>query len=865
LITLLSTCVRAQTDLTLNQFITLNYSGTYEEFTIPLEADGNVLEFYLRGSDGGTATASSCKEPGGEGAEVEGLLSIGNNNVNQLKPGATVRFIVASGGVEVDSSPGAAGGGGSGTALLYTEGDPSAISATALSENLAEAANHWIILGVAGGGGGGHQGYFIGCIDNNRGDNANSDPGGTNGNGPDGGNGGNAGNGGGQANGGDAGGGGAYFDGRGDDGFVGKRGRATGNRTYRNGNSNSSHFTYGFGSGASGFEGGGGGGGYSGGGGGARSWGGGGGGSFLNFAVINGETRASNNRNADVDDGLVTYAVRSNLAPVAICKKTLTVTLDHEAGLELSPAELDEDSYDPDDSVLSYAFADGVDPCEDLKLGTNDIVLLVEDEDANTDQCTSTVILELNTDGLPVMATTDRLNYTGSYQDVQIPTDSDEKVIWLKVNGGDGGRARIRDGLICNNNYKRGGGGATVQATFPVGFADNTLHPGGILRFIVGEHGANHSVACGSDVAYGGGGGGSAILYKEPNRCEWEILIAAGAGGGGQNTDDGILETYNGEDGRPLEDGSNERSGGNGNSSNNANGGSNGNGGNVNSQAFDTDEGGAGGGAFTKGENGGCFQADGFGGGEAGGTTGGEGGAGSDRCQSRTGGYGFGGGGRGILKGGGGGGYNGGTDEGGGGGSFITSDYSWSNRTSEVEEYPDNQPEDGYGEYIIFSGDPVATIAPNCRNLTVNLGEEEPDIEVLATEFITNEEDFRSVAFSDGTYCRPFDCDDLGTTSITLSIVDNYGRAQSCSVTLAVNDGVVPRIFCDDVFINFPETGDTTITLDLESIVRPVDNCMVTLTATQTEFTCVDAGTTIPITVTGIDDQGNGVQCFINV
>ncbi|MEM6770259.1 MAG: hypothetical protein AAF597_06745, partial [Bacteroidota bacterium] len=772
LILLLCTCVRAQTDLTLNQFVTLNYSGTYEEFTIPLEAEGDVLEFYLQGSDGGTATANSCEEPGGEGAEVEGLLIIGDNNATQLKPGATVRFIVAKGGInEQDQNAlfaGTGGGGGSGTALLYTEGDPGSISATALSEDLAEAANHWIILGVAGGGGGGHQGWFLGCIDNHSGDHANAFTGGTNGNGNDGGNGGSDGNGGGGAFSGGSGGGGAYVDGRGD-GNVGKRGRATGDYNYRN--DNSSRFTYGFGTGATDPFDACGGGGYSGGGGASDSWGAGGGGSYLNAAVFNGEKRQRGGRNLTINDGVATYVVRSNLAPVAICKKTVTVTFDHETGVELSPAELDEDSYDPDDSVLSYAFADGNDPCEDLKLGTNDVVLLVEDEDANTDQCTSTVILELNTDGLPVMTTTDQLDYTGSYQDVQIPTDSEEKVIWLKVNGGDGGRARIRDGLICNNNYKRGGGGATVQATFPVGFADNTLHPGGILRFIVGEHGANHSVACGSDVAYGGGGGGSAILYKEPNRCEWEILMAAGAGGGGQNTDDGILETYNGEDGRPLEDGSNERSGGNGNSSNNANGGSNGNGGNVNSQAFDTDEGGAGGGAFTKGENGGCFQADGFGGGEAGGSTGGEGGAGSDRCQSRTGGYGFGGGGRGILKGGGGGGYNGGTDEGGGGGSFITSDYSWSNRTSEVEEYPDNQPEDGYGEYIIFSGDPVATISPNCRNLAVNLGEEEPDIEVLATEFITNEEDFRSVAFSDGTYCRSFDCDDLGTTSITLSIV----------------------------------------------------------------------------------------------
>ncbi|MEM9259256.1 MAG: hypothetical protein AAGA62_06380, partial [Bacteroidota bacterium] len=157
LITLLSTCVRAQTDLTLNQFITLEFSGTYEEFTIPLEAEGNVLDFYLLGSDGGTATANSCTEPGGEGAEVEALFPIGTG-LNELKPGATLRFIVANGGHKDNGTLSAYGGGGSSTALLYTEGNPAGIGQTTLSENLYEAPDHWVILGVAGGGGGAYQG-----------------------------------------------------------------------------------------------------------------------------------------------------------------------------------------------------------------------------------------------------------------------------------------------------------------------------------------------------------------------------------------------------------------------------------------------------------------------------------------------------------------------------------------------------------------------------------------------------------------------------------------------------------------------------------------------------------------------------------
>ncbi len=254
---LLCTCVRAQTDLTVGSEVTIGNRNRYWEYIIPDTLDNGVLDFFLRGSDGGTAKVGGCKEPGGEGAEVSGTFPIGDGN-NALKPGATVRFIVAKPGIEVNAggglATGAASWGGSGTALLYTEGDPTAIDKYALTEDLALATTHWVMLGVAGGGGGAHQGKLFGCIDNRRGDNGSASTSGTDGNpnGDDdagaGGSNGNGGAGGESINAGGSG-GGAYSDGGGDEGDQGPRGSAEGERKYHDDDSSTNVFSYGFGTG----------------------------------------------------------------------------------------------------------------------------------------------------------------------------------------------------------------------------------------------------------------------------------------------------------------------------------------------------------------------------------------------------------------------------------------------------------------------------------------------------------------------------------------------------------------------------------------------------------------------------------------
>ncbi|MGB0715311.1 MAG: lectin-like domain-containing protein, partial [Phycisphaerae bacterium] len=76
--------------------------------------------------------------------------------------------------------------------------------------------------------------------------------------------------------------------------------------------------------------------------------------------------------------------------------------------------------------------------------------------------------------------------------------------------------------------------------TFEVGTLPGQLAPGGLIRFIVGDKGGNAERSAPTGGTAGGGGGGTGIVYLrpeiDPEDCsevlEWELLVAAGGGGG---------------------------------------------------------------------------------------------------------------------------------------------------------------------------------------------------------------------------------------------------------------------------------------------------------------------------------------------
>ena len=330
----------------------INYSGSYQEFTIPTAANlngNNFIEFFAKGADGGKRKVGSLVGKAGGGAKATGIFLIGTST-GDLKPGARIRFIVGEKGTNERSGRAAGAGGGGGTGIIYTEAASDAdISCSTVSTNLSDAATCWVAL-VVGGGGGGAYGSALSVFGGKSG--RDNESGGD-------GNGGNAGNGGSNGNGGQStdagsgfnragGGGGAKSSGTnnlnntagGKGQFEGGEGGNAGSANRRGG--------FGYGGGGSGTSagsdtnaGGGGGGGYSGGGGGDTDVGGGGG-SFVNSDAVLSE-KEDGNRDGSPDNGRITYEFIVNIPGVIAKCKNLEVTLTN-GSYTILPSDLENGS-----------------------------------------------------------------------------------------------------------------------------------------------------------------------------------------------------------------------------------------------------------------------------------------------------------------------------------------------------------------------------------------------------------------------------------------------------------------------------------------------------------------------------------------
>ncbi|GJM30868.1 MAG: hypothetical protein DHS20C17_35030 [Cyclobacteriaceae bacterium] len=376
----------------------VEFSASFQDFTIPNDPDLEEITFRVKGGDGGFAQLGSCKAGGGEGAVATAIFSIGTE-AGHLQPGATLRFIVGGAGEKgtggsVLGTGFTYGGGGGGSAILYQE----------------VGSLEWTILAAAGGGGGAYQGRIVGlCVDEDPGQGGRATQ-----NGGDGTNGLNPGDGGinGQGGGGSlefAGGGGGAFSagggitcieiigtnevGEGQAGLPegGEGGGSEGcfSFTFRNGG-------YGFGAGGSGIGAGGGGGGYSGGGGGGSTGHGGGGGSFISEMAV-AENIQEGETTEDTEDGYINYTCIRALPPMAQCIGTdVSLALDENGIASITVEDVDDGSTGAEGITLS------VEPstfdCNNL--GENIVTLTVKDQlQELSDECT--VVVMISDDSAP--------------------------------------------------------------------------------------------------------------------------------------------------------------------------------------------------------------------------------------------------------------------------------------------------------------------------------------------------------------------------------------------------------------------------------------------------------------------------------
>ena len=108
-----------------------------------------------------------------------------------------------------------------------------------------------------------------------------------------------------------------------------------------------------------------------------------------------------------------------------------------------------------------------------------------------------------------------------------------------------------------------------------------------------------------------------------------------------------------------------------------------------------------------------------------------------------------------------------------------------------------------------------------------------------------------------------FDCQDVGTNTIDLYVVDESGNFSRCVSLIQINDFSAPTAICQDITIQLDANGDAGITAqDIDG--GSDDACNFSLAASTTSFDCSNVGpNTVTLTVT--DASNNSSSCDATV
>src|SRR5207247_1515320 len=156
--------------------------------------------------------------------------------------------------------------------------------------------------------------------------------------------------------------------------------------------------------------------------------------------------------------------------------------------------------------------------------------------------------------------------------------------------------------------------------------------------------------------------------------------------------------------------------------------------------------------------------------------------------------------------------------------------------------------------------DSVAPVAV-CQDLTIEL--DATGHATITPEQINNGSSDASGIASLSLDKTNFDCANIGTNTVTLTVTDNTGNSATCTATVTVVDSVAPVAVCQGLTVQLDATGHATITPD-QINNGSSDACgIASLSLDKTSFDCSNVGTnTVTLTVT--DNNGNVSTCTAN-
>jgi len=104
-----------------------------------------------------------------------------------------------------------------------------------------------------------------------------------------------------------------------------------------------------------------------------------------------------------------------------------------------------------------------------------------------------------------------------------------------------------------------------------------------------------------------------------------------------------------------------------------------------------------------------------------------------------------------------------------------------------------------------------------------------------------------------------FICSDLGGNPVTLTVMDEVGRTDSCVAIVTVLDTVAPVCLAKDVTVYLDDMGEASIVIgDVNN--GSSDNCSVELSIDPSQFVCANIGVVV-VTITAEDPSMNMSTC----
>ena len=154
--------------------------------------------------------------------------------------------------------------------------------------------------------------------------------------------------------------------------------------------------------------------------------------------------------------------------------------------------------------------------------------------------------------------------------------------------------------------------------------------------------------------------------------------------------------------------------------------------------------------------------------------------------------------------------------------------------------------------------DPVAS----CSNVTLPL-----NTSGLATLTVSqvNNNSSDNIGITSYTLSQTnFDCTNIGSHPVTLTVSDAAENSSSCTSTVTVVDLLGPTILTQNVSVYLDETGHAAIIVsDIDN--GTTDNCgLDTIYVNPSEFTCANTGTNV-VTFTATDVNGNTLSANVTV